>query len=97
MKNPWFSYTIIRLAMFFGIFLVLALLDFNPYFAAIIAAVASFALSLVFLDKQRKALSEEVHEKLSRKSDGSYQDADSDLENQLLDESKTDDDQPETK
>lgn len=97
MKNPWLSYTIARLAMFFGIFLGLALLNFNPYFAAFIAAVASFALSLVFLDKQRKQLSERVHKKMSRDESGNYEDGESDLENRLLDESIPDEDKPETK
>ncbi len=61
------------------------LLEFNPYFAAIIAAVVSFSLSLLFLDRQRNALSESVSRKLSRDSSGSYTDPESDLENQLLD------------
>jgi uncharacterized membrane protein YkgB len=84
-KNPWLSYTLIRLGMFFGIFFAFLLLDFNPYFAAIIAAVVSFSLSLLFLDRQRNALSESVVKKLSRDEAGSYKDAESDLENQVLD------------
>ena len=85
MKNPWLSYTLIRLGLFFGIFFAFMLLEFNPYFAAIIAAVVSFSLSLLFLDRQRNALSESVSRKLSRDSSGSYTDPESDLENQLLD------------
>lgn len=72
--------------MFFGIFAVFALLEFNVYVAAIIAAALSFALSLVVLDKQRDRLSESVHQKLARGKDGSYADADSDHENALLDQ-----------
>jgi hypothetical protein len=71
--------------MFFGVFLILALLDFNVYFAAIIAAAVSFALSLVFLDKQRNKMSETVHKKLARQENGTYADAESDFENSLLD------------
>ncbi|MEY3625310.1 DUF4229 domain-containing protein [Aquiluna borgnonia] len=85
MKNPWLSYTLIRLGMFFGIFGLFLLLQFNPYFAAIIAAVISFSLSLLFLDKQRNALSESVTKKLSRDNAGNYADPESDLENNLLD------------
>jgi uncharacterized membrane protein YkgB len=84
-KNPWLSYTLIRLGMFFGIFFLFLLLNFNPYFAAIIAAVVSFSLSLLFLDRQRNALSESVSIKLARDESGSYQDAEGDLENELLD------------
>ena len=94
MKNPWLSYTLIRLGMFFGLFWALLLLNFNPYFAAIIAAVVSFSLSLFFLDKQRNALSASVSKKLSRDKEGNYQDAESELENQLLD-SEADKNKPE--
>lgn len=90
MKNPWIAFTLIRLGLFFGIFLIFALLDFNIYFSAIIAAVISFAISVLFLDKQRDKLSEQIHSKLSRSKDGSYADKESDLENKILD-SDTDD------
>ena len=85
MNNPWLSYTLVRLGLFFGLFLGLLFLDFNPFFAAIIAATVSFAISLVFLDRQRKAMSEAVANKLARNKDGSYDDSESDLENQILD------------
>jgi hypothetical protein len=65
-KNPWIRYTLIRLALFFGIFLLFALLDFNIYFAAIIAAAISFAISLLVLDLERSSLSEQIHQNLAR-------------------------------
>ena len=65
MKNPWLSYVLMRLGLFFGVFFVLLLLQFNPFFAAIIAAALSFAIALVFLDRQRDAMSEAVAKKLS--------------------------------
>ena len=85
MKNPWISYTLIRLGLFFGVFLALLAIQFNPFFAAIIAATVSFAISLVFLDRQRKAMSQSVAEKLARNSSGTYEDKENDLENQLMD------------
>lgn len=85
MNNPWLSYTLVRLGLFFGLFLALLALSFNPFFAAIIAASVSFAISLVFLDRQRKAMSAVVAEKLGRNKDGGYDDAESDLENQIID------------
>jgi len=66
---------------------VLALLGFNPFFSAIIAALVSFALSLVFLDKQRRAISEKLHKTSSK-------DADSDYENELMDDLETDQTDP---
>lgn len=71
--------------MFFGVFTILALLEFNVYFAAIIAAAVSFAISLVLLDKQRNRMSETVHQKLARQDNGTYTDTESDFENSLLD------------
>jgi len=91
MNNPWLSYSILRLGLFALVFWGFLSLDFNPFFAAVIAAAISFAISLVFLDKQRKAMSEQVDRKLSRDKSGSYTDAESDLENQILDsETKAD-------
>ena len=91
MKNPWLSYVLIRLGLFFGVFFTLLLLQFNPFFAAIIAAALSFAIALVFLDRQRDAMSEAVAKKLSRDSSGRYQDDLSNEEDRILDlEAKAD-------
>ena len=91
MKNPWLSYVLIRLGLFFGVFFTLLLLQFNPFFAAIIAAALSFAIALVFLDRQRDAMSEAVAKKLSRDSSGRYQDDLSSEEDRILDlEAKAD-------
>lgn len=95
MKNPWLSYSILRLGLFALVFWGFLSLDFNPFFAAVIAAGVSFAISLVFLDKQRRAMSEQVERRLSRDKSGSYADAESDLENQILD-SETDKKEPES-
>ena len=85
MKNPWLSYVLIRLGLFFGVFLTLLLLQFNPYFAAIIAAAVSFAIALIFLDRQRDAMSEAVSKKLARDVSGRYQDPESSEEDRILD------------
>ena len=91
MKNPWLSYVLIRLGLFFGVFFTLLLLQFNPFFAAIIAAAISFAIALLFLDRQRDAMSEAVAKKLSRDSAGRYQDDLSSEEDRILDlEAKAD-------
>ena len=91
MKNPWLSYVLIRLGLFFGVFFTLLLFQFNPFFAAIIAAAISFAIALLFLDRQRDAMSEAVAKKLSRDSSGRYQDDLSSEEDRILDlEAKAD-------
>ena len=97
MKNPWLTYSILRLGLFALVFWGFLSLEFNPFFAAVIAAAISFALSLVFLDKQRKSMSEQVDRKLSRGKSGSYADPESDLENQILDsEAKADEKKSDT-
>ena len=96
MKNPWLLYTLIRLGMFFGLFFILLLLDFNPYFSAIIAAAISFALSLLVLDRQRDALSEQVAKKLSRDSQGKYLDEQGSVEDAILESKEIDQVNPET-
>lgn len=88
MKNPWLSYTLIRLGMFFGLFLLMLLIGFDPFFSAIISAAVSFAIALVFLDKQRKAMSETVSQRLARNEKGTYLDEAGAVEDAILD-SKT--------
>jgi uncharacterized membrane protein len=96
MKNPWLSYSLLRLGLFALLLWLLLALDFNPFFAAIIAAVVSFAISLIFLDRQRKAMSEQVVKKLARDKDGTYADSESDLENQIVDsQAEVDQEKPE--
>ncbi len=95
MKNPWLLYTLIRLGMFFGLFFILLLLDFNPYFSAIIAAAISFALSLLVLDRQRNAMSEQVAKKLSRDSQGKYLDEQGSVEDAILESKEVDQVNPE--
>jgi len=83
--NPWISYTLLRLGLFVVFFWGFLALGFNTYVAAIIAAGVSFAISLLFLDKQRNAMSQAVSKKLARNDKGSYDDAESDLENDIVD------------
>jgi hypothetical protein len=82
--------------MFFGLFFVLLLLDFNPYFSAIIAAAISFALSLLVLDRQRDALSEQVAKRLSRDAQGKYLDEQGSVEDAILESKEVDQINPET-
>ena len=70
---------------------MLLLLQFNPFFAAIIAAAMSFAIALLFLDRQRDAMSAAVAKKLARDTSGRYQDDLSSEEDRILDlEAKAD-------
>jgi hypothetical protein len=76
--------------MFFGLFFILLFLNFNPYFSAIIAAVISFAISLLALDRQRDAMSEQVAKKLSRDIQGQYLDEQGSVEDAILESKEVD-------
>lgn len=92
MKNPWLSYTLIRLGLFFGLFLAMLLIGFDPFFSAIISAAVSFAIALIFLDNQRKAMSERVAERLARGKSGTYLDEQGEIEDAIIDsDAKADD------
>lgn len=92
MKNPWLSYTLIRLGLFFGLFLLMLLIGFDPFFSAIISAAVSFAIALILLDNQRKAMSETVAERLARGKSGTYLDEQGEIEDSIIDsDAKTDD------
>jgi len=63
MRNVWLKYTAIRLGMFLGLTILLGLLGVIWVAAAIIAAMVSFAFSLLFLSKLRDQMSQQIYEK----------------------------------
>jgi hypothetical protein len=85
MKNPWLLYTLARLGVFAAILTILLLVGFNGYYSVAIAAVLSLAFSLIFLNKQRQALSQSIYNKVQKNKVEGIDDADSDLENDILD------------
>lgn len=66
------------------------LFGFDAIFSTIIAGVLALAVSLVFFQKQRDALSKEIYRRMNKSE------ADDDIENQLLD-SKEDGKEPKGK
>ncbi len=85
MKNPWLLYTLARIGVFAGILAVLLLIGVNGYYSVAIAAVVSLACSLIFINKQRAALSKSIYERVQKNKTEGIEDAESDLENELLD------------
>ena len=69
MKNPWILYLTIRVGLFAGILTLMLFLGFDPFFGAVIAAVVSLAISLIFFGKQRAAVSEAIYKFSKNKSD----------------------------
>jgi hypothetical protein len=88
--NPWLRYSLLRLGLFFALFLLFSLIGFDWLFSALIAALVSFAVSLLFLDRERDRLSEVIHNRFSRNREGTYSDEESDLENEILDADQQD-------
>jgi hypothetical protein len=66
------------------------LLGFEGIYSAVIAGVLALAVSLVFLAKQRDALSEEIYKKFHRNEFSGVPDKDADIENALLDSEQDD-------
>ena len=88
MKNPVLNYILVRLGMFIVFLTVLLLLRVEPVLAALISAATSLLVSLVFLRKQREAVSKVIASRVDRKAKNDTPDVDSDLENKLLDENE---------
>ena len=89
MKNAWLNYILIRVGLFVGILVIMILLNFDKFFSALIAAVLSLAISLIFFSKQRDRVSEAVYKRINKNDkQGGSDDAESDLENEILDAKK---------
>jgi len=69
MKNPWILYITIRVGLFAAVLAIMLALGFDPFYSALIAAVVSLAISLVFFGKQRAAVSEAVYKFNKTKTD----------------------------
>lgn len=69
MRNPWLNYILVRVGLFIGILTIMLILQFDPFYAALIAAVVSLAISLIFFGKQRSALSEAIYKRNQIKHD----------------------------
>ena len=88
MKNAWLNYVLIRVGLFVGILVIMILLNFDKFFSALIAAVLSLAISLIFFTKQRDRVSEAVYKRINRNDTVGSDDADSDHENAVMDAKK---------
>lgn len=85
MKKHWLVYISARLGVFAAVLTLFMLLGFGWLYASLIAAALSLAFSLIFLSKQREALSSDIYNRVKKNKEVGIDDADSDLENDLLD------------
>jgi hypothetical protein len=86
MKNAWLNYILIRLGLFIGVLVIMIIIGFDKFFSALIAAVVSLAISLVFFGKQRERVSAAVYKRINKNDTVGSDDVESDLENSILDE-----------
>lgn len=68
-KNPLLKFVLVRLGLFVGIFAAMMLLQFDPFFSAMVAAVLALSISLIFFGKQRDEASTAVYEWTKRRGD----------------------------
>jgi hypothetical protein len=89
MKNAWLNYILIRVGLFVGVLVILIALGQNKFISALFAAIISLAISLIFFSKQRDRVSEAVYKRINKNDkQGGSDDAESDLENEILDAKK---------
>ena len=83
MKNAWVKYTVIRLGLFIGLCIVFGLLAMPWPAVVLLAAMLSFAYSLLFLNGLRDQISKDLYEKKTNTLGSG--DPESDLENEIVD------------
>jgi hypothetical protein len=84
-KKLWLVFISARLGLFALFLAILLLLGFDGIYSAVIAGVLALAISLVFLQKQRDALSAEIYKRNQRDKFSGVPDNDADVENSILD------------
>ena len=85
MKKLWLVFISARIGIFALFLTVFLLLGFEGIYSAVIAGVLALAVSLVFLAKQRDALSAEIYKRNLRDKNLGVPDTDADVENAILD------------
>ena len=84
MNNPIVNYFLMRIGIFIAVLSILLLTQMDWILAALFAAVISFALSIIFLRKQRDKFSEYIYNQSQKRRAAGAKKTD-DVENQLLD------------
>jgi hypothetical protein len=85
-KKHWLVYISARLGVFALVLTIFMIIGFGWLYSTLIAAALSLAFSLIFLSKQREALSSDIYNRVKKNKEVGIDDADSDLENDLLDQ-----------
>ena len=94
MINPWIVFFAARLGLFGGFLAIFLVLGFDWLYSTLVSGALALAASLVFLQKQRDALSKDIYKKFGKDKNSAVPDTDADFENRILDLEK-DDNKPE--
>lgn len=86
-STRWILYSLFRVGLFAAALAAMLLLGLEWWLAAIVATVVAFAISYIFFNEPRDALARDIQNR--RQAAGV--DADSDIENAVLDRSATED------
>jgi Protein of unknown function (DUF4229) len=89
-KKLWLVFISARIGLFALFLTVFLLLGFEGIYSALIAGVLALAVSLVFLTKQRDALSTEIYRRTRKDKNSGVPDTDADVENAIMDSKKDD-------
>jgi len=60
--RPWIKYSVLRVLIFAVVLALLLVIHVNPFLAAVIAAIAGFAISYIFFRKLRDQVAIELAE-----------------------------------
>jgi ABC-type transport system involved in Fe-S cluster assembly fused permease/ATPase subunit len=86
-STRWIVYSVFRVGLFAAALTAMLLIGLEWWLAAIVATVLAFAISYIFFSEPRDALARDIHERRQTAD----RDADSDIENALLDAPAADD------
>lgn len=70
MKNPLLKFALIRIGLFIGATVLVYLFTQDAIFSAFIGAIVGLAISLLFFNKHRNALSESIYNAVNSKKRG---------------------------
>jgi divalent metal cation (Fe/Co/Zn/Cd) transporter len=85
-STRWILYSLFRVGLFAAALVAMLLLGLEWWLAAIVATVVAFAISYIFFSEPRDALAQDIHARRQAPVD-----ADSDVENAVLDRTVIDD------
>lgn len=79
--SPWILYSLVRLGLFAATFAILLVLEFDWWWAAIVASIIALTISYIFFGRLRDAVAADLHARRTQPAgdpDAAAEDADGD-------------------